>query len=335
MELILTSFGTSLLSLGKEKNSGLFARMPPLALSQTCATFMPDYPTLLLCDRVVLDAETWDRISSEKPNPIFSEAVEGFRALHAEGFVRIEDFSSIVRDNQDLLRRMLEKDLAWHDGWLGPLRESMEVWDSFVWSMMESLRRAVTNGPHVEVIPPPDTPLGRKASNEHAFVRGLMDGLLPTQHVKSLLAASRGRGRNQLGEELRRVLVPYLAYVNANLVIADKLQTGFHDWCDFAPLYREKFLSIGCETIPESNKTSAVRRLFEISFPEFSYWEAKTLVKALKDRRVRQLRQLVQDAADGKVEFDREFATSVFKEVWRVEQRVTRTRKEEPRRVLR
>jgi hypothetical protein len=69
-----------------------------------------------------------------------------------------------------------------------------------------------------------------------------------------------------------------------------------------------------------------VTRLFDITFPEFKPQSASTLLRLLKDKRVESLRALVGDAANGVIEFDREFAVKTLFEVIRTEERIARFR---------
>ena len=57
MDLMLTSFGDSHLPRRSRRNTDIFYRMPPAALSTAGIEFMPDYAALLLADRVVADTQ--------------------------------------------------------------------------------------------------------------------------------------------------------------------------------------------------------------------------------------------------------------------------------------
>jgi len=125
---------------------------------------------------------------------------------------------------------------------------------------------------------------------------------------------------------IRTSLTEYLAYVNANLVLSRTLEVGFHDWYDFEPFYREKFLTIGQKGRPGENKIQKVKQLFEISFPEFIPSDIKKVLRVIKDKRIANLRNLVDKAVKEEIQFDREFANRVLQEVLGIEQRVGRVR---------
>lgn len=122
------------------------------------------------------------------------------------------------------------------------------------------------------------------------------------------------------------MLQSYLSYVNANIVLSNELGVGFHDWADFLPFYRLKFLSVGKEHIEEERRIEESQKLFEVSFPEFAIADTHTLIKALQDKCVADLRELVEKAVKGDVTFDQEFARSVLNKVLGIERRTRRYR---------
>jgi hypothetical protein len=144
--------------------------------------------------------------------------------------------------------------------------------------------------------------------------------------VEEALESSRKRRESEHRKALRDVLSEYLSYVNVNLLLANELGGSVYDWCDFRPFYRDKFLRVARLTAPGQSETDSIRKLFEISFPEFAFWTPASIVRALKDKRIVDLRRLVEAAAEGKVEFDREFATRVLAEVLSVERSIGKLR---------
>lgn len=321
MELILTSFGLSHLASRLKENPDHFPapltvisrflteeeyfRMPPLGpplrmstgLYQDLAT---DCSILLLCDRIILDSKSWEKLTDGKRYRGYEKTSEVMRVLHHEGFVRVEDFDSIVRDNQELLGQMLELDLRRIDDWIQPLRESLQVWHDLIWE----------GGQGVSGVYDREQYMNRYNLLEEA------------------VTSSKKRVRSEYREAFRRELTDYLAYVNANLVVSHSLGAGFHDWYDYGPFYRQKFLRIGVKKRPIEKKIKAVTRLFELFVPEFDYrnWSPKNILKVLTDKRVADLRRLVDQAVKGEVEFDLEFANRTLREVFAIERRMARVR---------
>ena len=69
-----------------------------------------------------------------------------------------------------------------------------------------------------------------------------------------------------------------------------------------------------------------VERLFTVAFPELAIQDTSALLKVINDKRIQDLRQLIDDAVVGKVQFDEHFAKSVLAEVLQGERKITRFR---------
>ncbi len=322
MELILTSFGLSHLTHDQPRSGddpdshadahyfrsrahqfdlpshqNLFARMPPVVMPRISEQFSPDYAVLLLCDRVILDVKTYELL--QRAPWAYAEIAETLTLLHKEGFVRLEDFEATINRKRGLLEEMLERDLKELNQWAPILTESIEAWREFTQSSRDALSAKYGV----------DDPL--------SGYRGSV--------LEEALQSSRKRRLSKYRQVLRRTLAGYLSCVNANLLLSEAFQSGFHDWCDFTPFYRDKFRRVARE-IPGDNEMENVRRLFDLSFPELRLRRPKDLLRALKDRRITDLRDLVGCAARGEVTFDREFAVRTLHEVLGVERGVGRWR---------
>jgi hypothetical protein len=122
---------------------------------------------------------------------------------------------------------------------------------------------------------------------------------------------------------LKPLIKEYLSYINANIILSNELGIGFHDWADFYPFYKLKFLSVGKDVL-EERKTIESQKLFEVSFPEFKISDNKSFLKVITDKRIQNLRDLVNKAVKGELSFDQEFARNTFKEVLGVEMNTKR-----------
>jgi len=304
MQILLTSFGLSHVPRRAEARPDAFYRMPPVSISQMTRDFMPDYSVLLLAEQIILDSNTYERPLSGR-NRAYGTVALMIRMLHDEGFVRLEDFDAIVQEHRSLLEAVLEKDLRDLDGWVPALRESFAAWRGFLESMRES-RLSHHTGMDVHMAE------FYAADFYHLIGEGFESSEMGKQ------AEHR--------QALREALAEYLSYVNANLLLCHSLQCGFHDWCDFQPFYRDKFLTIARESGPGAREIESMKRLFEVSFPEFTFWHPDNIIRALKDRRIRELRAVVDKAVRGELTLDREFAVRVLKEVLKIERSIVRLR---------
>jgi hypothetical protein len=139
---------------------------------------------------------------------------------------------------------------------------------------------------------------------------------------------TEARYKSQLDHEIVQILLTsYLAHVNTNILLAGSLGATLHDWADFAPFYEQKFLSVGQFSPAEPPEAAAASKFFEIAFPEFRITDPGSLVKVLRKKPIEDLHALIQEAAEGQVEFDAEFARDVFRRVIDTEQRIGRYRK--------
>lgn len=308
---MLSSFGLSHTKLDDEGKANAFYRMPPVSLTQSNNQFIPDYTVLLLCDQIVLDEETFERLNDSNLPSSFRTVAEVTQNLYKEGFIQLQDFSGIVKEKQQLLERMLEQDVKYLDWWLDPYEESVQIWHKFLDRLNDCqipLYDQATSSQHDQFVTFVHD-VRHIASNRIGFSK-----LLDSIRERKLI--------DKHGEILQSILSGYLANVNTNLVLSQSLNIGFHDWYDYEPFYRAKLLSIGQEERPEHKRIESIKKLFEISFPEFGFWDSKSLIRALTDNRILELRRLVDEAANGEIEFDQDFARNVIAEISKTEDRL-------------
>ena len=331
MRVMITSFGVEHSLSSETDQDTMFHRMPPVSFRWINEAFMPDYELLLLCDSVIMDEASFDRLVSGSVSA-YSHVSETFQVLKAEGRIELKDFSSTLRPHSALLDRMIEYDLKLLDQWVEPLRESLTLWRHFSRMSMELMRAEQEEWFH-------QAPL-RDVPNPHAYQRThvLMHEVAHLMHhdagvaqhvsmlVSDALESSRKRKRKEYRDPLRSVLRAYLAYVDANLILSNQLDVGFHDWLDFTPFYEAKFLPVGRDEDAVQEGRTQLEKLFTIPFPELAIRNTRALMKALNDKRLEDLRRLVGEAVDGRVEFDAEFARSVLAEVLRSSERAKRAR---------
>ena len=335
MRVMLTSFGIEDMHTTEACRESVFHRMPPVSFRKVNEAFMPDYELLILCDQIVMDEVSFQQLI-ESPARAYSGVSETFKALKAEGRIQLVDFPAILKSKSDLLSRMLKNDMGVLDRWVVPLRESLDLWRHFAEMSMDIWRDDAHHAFHGH------PPLTRDAAiYMHETLhkqRALMHEVGYLMHdargeattismmVEIALDSSEKRKHKEFRSALRGVVESYLSYVNANLVLADELDVGFHDWLDFTPFYSTKFLSVGKQDDETQEERKQVERLFTVAFPELAIQDTRSLLKALNDKRLVELRQLVSDAVDGKVTFDEKFAKAVLSEVLCGEMRLGRLR---------
>lgn len=325
MKVMLTSFGVEH-SLSSQSGPGtMFQRMPPVSFRGSNETFLPDYELLLLCDSVIMDETSFDRLVHSSV-PAYLRVSETFQVLKSEGRVELKDFSSILRPHVGLLDRMIEHDLKSLDQWVIPLRESLNLWRHFLHKSTELFRtdrEAWQDQFPFRAVRPDEIHFTRVLVDEaHSRMELHLDQMDDTSvMVYEALESSKKRKRKEYRRALRDVLRRYLTYVDANLILSHQFDVGFHDWLDLAPFYATKLLSVGQDEDPVAKSRAQLERLFTIPFPDFALRNTRALIKALNDKRIEDLRRLVSEAVAGHVQFDNEFAKSVLREVFRSSER--------------
>jgi hypothetical protein len=259
------------------------------------------------------------------PHPLYLEVAETIRLLHSEGFIELEDYSSILQENQAILQRMLDQDLHTPAQWLTPLLSSIELWRTFT----EKAGYLITEASSLDRLEQikPGLPSPEEISDLQHTYWGVEDIAAP--HTILLDEDTRmfmHAWPEKKPPSLHDVLRSYLSYVNANIIISNQLNVGFHDWADFLPFYKHKFLYVGQEVPEPEKEIQAIHRLFDLSFPEFEIAAPADLIKILRDRRLIELRQLVEEAVEGKVVFDAQFARRILREVLQTERKINRYR---------
>jgi hypothetical protein len=333
MDLIFTSFGVSHLPQRARRPTDVFYRMPPASLDISGSALVPDYAVLLLADRIVIDETAYDLLLRDRHDS-YRQVALMVKVLTDEGFVRLENFDRIVASNRGLLNDMLERDLKELDSWVNPLKESIKAWSRFLEGVRDPVKvDHVRSAGQAESTD--DTGVLRwtldMAGSSVIHLIGGLAGLLsayrlsPSREdlVLEALDSARRRRESKHRQALRDVVAEYLSYVNTNLLIANVLGTGFHDWSDFQPFYRDKLLRVA--RTPDG-RADSIRRLFDVSFPDFTFWSPANIVRALKDKRIADLRRLVQASVNAEVEFDQEFANTVLSSVLGIERSIGRLR---------
>ena len=325
MEMLMTSFGVSHLPPHRIQNPSAFYRMPPVSMSTFAKHFMPDYSALILCEKIIMDTESWDRLQKIEGNNYYQDIAKVFRILFDEGFIRVEDYDSIIKEKSHLLEIMLQHDLEVVESWYTPLKESLKTWREFTTRLSNEWQRLKLD---MEQSPKQDF-----EDYYHHFVSCLHE----VNNVASIKLAMFGQLQDALESEsvlelskfkqrISNILIEYLSYVNANLVLSHHFDAGFHDWCDFEPFYYKKFLSIGKEKRDEQEKINKVRQLSQIAFPDLIDWNPTRIVKALQDSRIKDFRKFIANAVKQNIDFNQEFANRTLSEVFGIERRISRIR---------
>lgn len=310
MKTMLTSFGVDLdtipmLERAPLRSEDAFYLKPPVSMRSALTGFTQEYSLLILSEKLIFDERSFELLT-EYPRAPFETVGRTLELLHREGFLDLLDYGAVLSRNMPLLTKMTDNDLKSIDQWTDSLGESLETWRTFM--NMVRLR------------PMPSLDKQTYLQSAH-MINNVLEGLYVSWQEHS-----------QLGDDWNRRLLlsalkSYLRYVNANLILANEFEAGLHDWDDFLPFYRQKFLAVGRDNPGMAAQANASNQLFEIAFPELAIRTPGQLLRILQHKRVNELRTLIEEAANGKVTFDENFARSVFREVIGVERKLGRQRR--------
>jgi len=265
-----------------------FRKMPPLDMRSIANGLAPEYSLLILCDKLVFDSDSFSYLTEYPDDPLFGAAGHTLSLLKREGFLELRDYRAILAENGDLLTRMTQNDLMSVGQWSDAMRNSSRIWREFVGSLGSFFDGA--------------------ASRSGLNTKNLSDHVKQHDKIAAMLDAQPLLFR-------REKVSAYLSYVNANLILSNEMEAGLHDWEDFQPFYHRKFPAVGRENAELPALAVASRQLFDIAFPEFAIQSPEHFMKLLTHRRIGELRSLIEEASRGGVEFDENFARSVFHEV--------------------
>jgi len=330
MKLLLTSFGISNKNYAQPS---IFQNMPPLRVIENY--LMPDYFMLLLYDQVIVDKATLEAIEMEEESHLTSniesdeylsidqehremflvatiQLRELFRLLITEGFVKVLDYREILESQGNLIQKMLEIDLIAFDSWLLPLRDSLSQWHKIAQRIYGSNAHTISDSLRFK--------LASYIHSSHEMTT------ITRIRIEKWLSQNRGELLDEDRNWLITVLSDYLSSVNSNLVLSNLLGVGFHDWADFEPFYRRKFLSIGKETFNDELSQTQMVKLWKVLFPDFQIKDPSTFMRILTDNRIENLRRFIDASVEQKTEFDTEFVRRTLLDVLKHEQEVARYR---------
>jgi hypothetical protein len=332
MKLLLTSFGLNWNQSTSIKNQSIFYRMPPINMREFKGGFVPDYASLILCEKIIMDQSSYYSLINEK-SPLFSSISKTIKILYSEGYIELHNFNEILKNNDQLLNKMIEHDLRTFDNWITPLKESVNIWDNFIseiwkpeWSFIKRLPHSygTSHGVflHDEIrniivhsVWPDETREKKQYEINEEIQEAIDSSYKFSMMVREALNSDHKREKLEYKSVLEETLKWYLSYVNSNIIISNSLKFGFHDWSDLLPFYRHKFLTVGHERLTTEKYIEKSNKLFELFFPEIPFHDDKILIKVLNDKRIHTLRELVHESINGKVSFDNEYANRTIKEV--------------------
>lgn len=316
MDILLTSFG---IGMQGDNEDSPFYRMPPLISSGT--DIGVDSAAFLMFDRVIIDSTTYDYLLNRGPNILLRGIIDRERGpeeskledcikeyaqflqdLESSGRLVVRDFEATLRqkDNREILTKSVKNDLRNMEEWIVPLEESLASWTRLMDDIMDSYYNPTPEG------------------NQRAEAV-LAHTLRGSQQQVEMRVHTLKRWRQKLDQNERNYargfMNDYLSYISSNILLSNIYDSAFIDWDDMQPFYHKKAVLSARQHHPGQSIIEESRKLFSIIFPHFMPTDLKKIAKAMDDKRIDELRGMVQKAVKGEIEFDPEFAVQTLQEV--------------------
>lgn len=307
MKTVISSFA-NIADPDSDRTRSIFYRMPPSSLNALRGRYLrPDYSTLLVCDGLIVDAESYDRLTTDR-HWAYNEVAQLFKALKTEGFIQLENFAAELKNTHGTIAANVANDIA-SDNWTAELRQSMQAWTSFIETIVTHISEVRNEYIHWD---------RAESAVDASFLMHALQGDLAHERVRLDLAKRDGEST-----WIIQVLPAFLTYVRTNIELSRRFSAPIHDWSDYLPFYRR--LAAGQQTALTSAAIEATK-LFTVTFPEFEPGSTFHTMRLLTDKRITRLREMIDAAVRGEVVFDRDFAVATLREALATERRLARFR---------
>ena len=323
MKLLLSSFG---IGSTPWAHASYFYKLPAISMGSFGPYFAPDYPVFLLFDEFVVDAQTLDKLRDDRHYAYCKEVLSLLNALKAAGRLTVRDFDSDIAPYEDAIQKAVSYDLRNMESWTDAFQLSFDRWADFCAKGAAILRKkqrdqGLSDSERSLLLEHFEHPGWGMCAIRDIRYTGIYPNI-PEMLRKWRRGIDR-RGRESVRDTVRR----YFECINRTLFLCDLFEAALHDWADFQPLYAFKMDTALRRSSAKDREQKEVRRLFDLLFQGFKPKNADSFVRILEDSRIEGLRKIVDDAVNGDLDLDVEFATATLREVLGIEGKLARYRK--------
>jgi hypothetical protein len=300
-KLIFTSFGAHTPEAPTEIHKPAW-KMP--SAIKVGNEFEFDFAPLVIVDQIVLDKLTVDYVNLSGL-PYLGRLRNTLNALIQEGFVDVIDFGSIASKYAIELAQATDEALQSPSSWLPAIRKQLKIWRDSQPEWQEILGKEY-NG---SVIP--------SSYGVYCYLKTQTGGIneVEVTRLTKLFYSERANWSGRDAGELSRILRPYLSYTHLNLALSEILGCPFIDWIDMRPLYEAKYRSVlkhlNNETNHRAQTIEKAHQLFKVALPELIPKTSTSIVRLLKDRRIREVRKCINEAIAENREFTQDWGQDI------------------------
>lgn len=257
--------------------------LPPMAPGPGQVNF--DYSPLFVADALVMDREAFDVVTSSG-NLLPDLALEQLKALYDEGFIRLEDFT-LSGAERALVDQSTASELHKEHVWDLPVNRSINWWldakRHFGSAYKDNMDR-LGGLPYL--------------LTEFQAQRGIYYDIPLGRSLWRRVGKAKKSDPAFYAEVLTELRGFLLDYVHTNLILANKFSSTNYEWLNFQPALTQKLKSDENCGRPHSVNFSP-RALVEATVPcDFPWIQTSRAIRLLKDRRVKNVRQVLRQAVE-------------------------------------
>ncbi len=262
--------------------------IPPSLMSSHGLEF--DISPLLVCDRLIIDDHAHEYIK-HSDYPFLMGMRNTVRALVDEGFIETKNYASIARLHANDLAKATDRAMRDPLDWKEQLLVFMRWWDR----MQPALRCGMKS-----IYDPDTTPV---ALGIYCYLIRAQGAVNPSEVVRltKLLHSRKKRWSVKEKQELIAITRPYISYLHLNVALRTKLQCPVLDWDGMSAFYecwyQQTLRAVDRSAMRRQDRIEKAKELFSISLPNIRPKTPLQIVKLLKDRRIKDLRRIIYDAA--------------------------------------
>lgn len=317
IKLILSSF-CFLDSRTKNHRPWFYERLPPVCFN-TGKEFVPDYASLLVGDKFILDEFSYERIKSDQHFNKYSQVIDALKATERLGIVSYEE---AVKPYIGLIESDVENELRRINEWADAFLELYESWDSFNEKLKIEYRWSEEELKEIDLYSDEFYEFKESLPEERRFIYEV-DEILHGGMYEGLgyncieVMRDRVKNRDLYGaDKMDDVARAYLTHMSSNIVLSQALNAHIHDWEDIRPLYDRKLSGINGISQSESFcRQNQSKEIINITFPDFRPESTASLCRILDDKRINDFRREVDLSIQNKQVIDTDYANALLRAV--------------------
>jgi hypothetical protein len=287
--------------------------MPPLGYFDASQGFIPDFSILMMFDEFIIPAQAYERIRNAPNDTWLGQWPEVIALLEAEGTLSAIDVQEEVGRVASIRGGMLRRDMRDPAKW----GKAMTYFDTLMAAAHLALGRKPPGASTLRWEFDPERTPGVKGPDGHRHILSSIPLTDPGEDPEDPHYQLHELALDQLRSQLREV--------NAGLALASVLEAAPMFWAPYKG-YLEAKSSQAAAAKRASEQASAAELFFRVAFPRYRPDTIRELGRLRRDRRLRQLRQVIESASLTGDVMDPEYPQRILEEVLNVERKIGRVR---------